>query len=311
MGALNYAGAGDPCSGAAADGPGHAAHPPPGPRTPSRSKGQRACALDPENKDRTAAAVHLQRRGLCGPQHGGPPMADYTLQDAMELVLDAPGIDGVVIDPWGHSATLDEALLNGLLHAGHNPEEPGDEEVEAGREAARAGTGAWRPTTTTKPPSRAMPWVSRCWPTACTGAGARCRTRPRPAGCGAPPPTTARCWPCCRWARTALPGRSGQGPAVLPQSPADGAGHAGHRVYPRICLRLAGRDPLRLGQKAMALAAEAAQGFAILAGEGTGCGRIAGRSGTAAAGTDRSEAPEYGLQHRFFTIGLKMVTGIG
>ena len=54
----------------------------------------------------------------------------------------APGIDGVVIDPWGHSATLDEALLNGLLHAGHNPEEPGDEEVEAGREAARAGD--WR-----------------------------------------------------------------------------------------------------------------------------------------------------------------------
>lgn len=69
-------------------------------------------------------------------------MADYTLQDAMELVLDAPDIDGVVIDPWGHSATLDEALLNGLLHAGHNPEEPGDEEVEAGREAARAGD--WR-----------------------------------------------------------------------------------------------------------------------------------------------------------------------
>ena len=32
-------------------------------------------------------------------------MADYTLQDAMELVLDAPDIDGVVIDPWGHWAT--------------------------------------------------------------------------------------------------------------------------------------------------------------------------------------------------------------
>lgn len=37
---------------------------------------------------------------------------------------------------------------------------------------------------------------------------------------------------------------------------------------PRICLRLAqGRDPLRLGQKSHALAAEAAQGFAILARE--------------------------------------------
>ena len=71
---------------------------------------------------------------------------------------------------------------------------------------------------------------------------------------------------------------------------------------PRICLRLAQAETRYVSaKKAMALAAEAAQGFAILAG----CGRIAGRSGTAAAGTGRSEAPEYGLQHRFFTIGLK------
>ena len=43
------------------------------------------------------------------------PMADYTLQDAMELALSTEGIDGVVLDPWSHSATLDGALLNGLL----------------------------------------------------------------------------------------------------------------------------------------------------------------------------------------------------
>ena len=49
-------------------------------------------------------------------------MADYTLQDAMELALSTEGIDGVVLDPWSHSATLDGALLNGLLHAGHTPE---------------------------------------------------------------------------------------------------------------------------------------------------------------------------------------------
>mgnify|MGYP004470615541 FL=1 len=67
------------------------------------------------------------------------PMADRSLQDAMELALSTPGIDGVVLDPWGHSATLDGALLNGLLHAAHTPEEPGDEEVEQGREAARQG----------------------------------------------------------------------------------------------------------------------------------------------------------------------------
>ena len=70
---------------------------------------------------------------------GSRPMADRTLEQAMQLALDTPGIDGVVLDPWGHSATLDGALLNGLLHAAHTPEEPGDEEVEQGREAARQG----------------------------------------------------------------------------------------------------------------------------------------------------------------------------
>ena len=50
-----------------------------------------------------------------------------------------PGIDGVVLDPWSNSASLDGALLNGLLHAGHTPEGPGAEEAEAGKEAARAG----------------------------------------------------------------------------------------------------------------------------------------------------------------------------
>lgn len=71
-------------------------------------------------------------------------MADYTLQDAMELALSTPGIDGVVLDPWSHSATLDGALLNGLLHAGHTPEEPGDEEADArkgSRPQGLLGTG--------------------------------------------------------------------------------------------------------------------------------------------------------------------------
>lgn len=67
------------------------------------------------------------------------PMADRTLEEAMQLALDTPGIDGVVLDPWSNSATLDGALLNGLLHAGHTPEGPGEEELEAGREAARQG----------------------------------------------------------------------------------------------------------------------------------------------------------------------------
>ena len=60
---------------------------------------------------------------------GSRPMADRTLEQAMQLALDTPGIDGVVLDPWSNSASLDGALLNGLLHAGHTPEGPGAEEA--------------------------------------------------------------------------------------------------------------------------------------------------------------------------------------
>lgn len=70
------------------------------------------------------------------------PMVERTLQQAMELALETDGIDGVVLDPWGHSATLDCALLRGLLQAGHEPDDPGEEEVECGMIAARSGDWA-------------------------------------------------------------------------------------------------------------------------------------------------------------------------
>lgn len=70
------------------------------------------------------------------------PMVQRTLQQAMELVLENDQIDGVVLDPWSHSATLDGALLGGLLRAAHEPEEPGEEDLECGHEAACQGNWA-------------------------------------------------------------------------------------------------------------------------------------------------------------------------
>ena len=92
------------------------------------------------DKGRTWLPLFTSAAAACADRStAARPMADYTLEDAMELALSTPGIDGVVLDPWSHSATLDGALLNGLLHAGHTPETPGDEEAEAGKEAARNG----------------------------------------------------------------------------------------------------------------------------------------------------------------------------
>ena len=81
----------------------------------------------------------------------------------MELALSTEGIDGVVLDPWSHSATLDGALLNGLLHAGHTPEDPGDEKADAGREAARSKPlrdvyKRQLPSPATLPPIPALRW---------------------------------------------------------------------------------------------------------------------------------------------------------
>mgnify|MGYP002546089702 FL=1 len=197
------------------------------------------------------------------------PMADYTLQDAMELVLDAPDIDGVVIDPWGHSATLDEALLNGLLHAGHNPEEPGDEEVEAGQEAARAGD--WR--------MAADHYDEAAQQGNAMGLSllADCLYRGR--GEMQNKTEARRMW------RTAAD--HGEVLAMLSLGEDCAArGEAGKALLyyrkarqtaqdmpdieytPRICLRLAQAETRYVSaKKAMALAAEAAQGFAILARE--------------------------------------------
>lgn len=65
------------------------------------------------------------------------PMVEKTLQNAMELALQSENIDGVVLNPWTRSATLDSALLTGLLKAARDMPD-GEQELEAGRAAAAA-----------------------------------------------------------------------------------------------------------------------------------------------------------------------------
>ena len=290
---------------------------PPGPlgREPRPAAKARGLALwTLKNKDRTWLPLFTSSAAACVDRStAARPMADYTLQDAMELVLDAPGIDGVVIDPWGHSATLDEALLNGLLHAGHNPEEPGDEEVEAGREAARAGD--WR--------MAADHYDEAAQQGNAMGLSllADCLYRGR--GEMQNKTEARRMWrtaadhgevlamlslgeDCAAW------GEAGKALLYYRKARQTAQGMPDIEYTPRICLRLAQAETRYVSAKRPWHWRQRPPGLCHPGpGEGTGCGRIAGRSGTAAAGTDRSEAPEYGLQHRFFTIGLKMVTGIG
>ena len=65
------------------------------------------------------------------------PMTEMLMLDAMTRALDTDGIDGIVINPWTDSATLDVSLLNGLLRASRDSDEPGEAELTAGRKAAQ------------------------------------------------------------------------------------------------------------------------------------------------------------------------------
>lgn len=67
------------------------------------------------------------------------PMAERDMRSAMEYAVRTEGIDGVVIDPWTNSATLDVSILKGLLHSERMSEGPATEEVDAGYAAAQEG----------------------------------------------------------------------------------------------------------------------------------------------------------------------------
>ncbi len=62
------------------------------------------------------------------------PMSERLLMDVMKEVLDTEGIDGIVIDPWNSSATLECSILNGLLRAQQDTA-PGETELEEAEKA--------------------------------------------------------------------------------------------------------------------------------------------------------------------------------
>ena len=68
------------------------------------------------------------------------PMAERGMREAMTYALNTEGLDGVVIDPWTNSATLDNSILKGLLRAARGDlDAPGADELDCGYEAACHG----------------------------------------------------------------------------------------------------------------------------------------------------------------------------
>ncbi len=159
---------------------------PRGRSTPSRRKRLRACFWTLHNERAAPGCRCSPPCAAAGADRStaARPMADYTLQDAMELALDTPGIDGVVMDPWSNSATLDGALLNGLLHAGHTPEEPGARRRKPVRKPPAPGHWAAAAECYEKAAEQGSSPGYRCWASACIRGAAYPKALHRRARCG-------------------------------------------------------------------------------------------------------------------------------
>ncbi|MGN0706512.1 MAG: tetratricopeptide repeat protein [Faecalibacterium sp.] len=194
------------------------------------------------------------------------PMVEKTLQSAMEFALNSEEINGVVINPWTGSATLDSSLLRGLLRAEHSLDGPGEQALENGRAAARAGR--WIEAAhhfeeaAQQGSASGLEWLGRC---CYKGLGVRrSRTEARRMWKQAAEAGDAR-------ALIALgddcAAQKGAAKALLyyrqAQQLADAQPDVQHTPY--VCLRMAQAETQHVSpRRALALAAEAEQGFQAL-----------------------------------------------
>lgn len=115
-----------------------ASHPIP----PEKAGGLELWALSTPKGYKVLPAFTRPSEADASPATLGLPMAELPLQQVMEEALQREDLNGMVLNPWGRSATLDKGLLRGLLYA-HGPEDaPGEAEARQGRQLAAQGRWA-------------------------------------------------------------------------------------------------------------------------------------------------------------------------
>ncbi len=111
------------------------------PIPPEKAKGLALWTLSTPKGYKMLAAFTRPEEADASPSTLGLPMAELPLQQVMEQALEREDLTGMVLNPWGRSATLDKGLLRGLLYA-HGPDDaPGEAEARQGRQLA--GQGHW------------------------------------------------------------------------------------------------------------------------------------------------------------------------
>lgn len=249
-----------------------AEHPAPWAENPlpaQRAKGLPLLTLHTEKGQHWLPLFTMAAAARAGSLTANCPMAELAMEDAMEQALASPEIDGVVINPWTRSATLDCSLLNGLLKAAPAPEDEAGRQVLAGRKAAAASrwdeAAGHFADAAAAGNTEALTLLGECY------AAGR--------GTGKDPAKARQLW------RRAA--QQGEINALLDLG--DGCKDAGAALSyyrqarqlarmlpdisytPRVCLRIAQTETRHLvSQRAQTarLCAEAAQGFKLLQGEG-------------------------------------------
>ena len=92
------------------------------PIPPEKAKGLALWTLSTPKGYKMLAAFTRPDEADASPSTLGLPMAELPLQQVMEQALEREDLTGMVLNPWGRSATLDKGLLRGLLYA-HGPED--------------------------------------------------------------------------------------------------------------------------------------------------------------------------------------------
>ena len=119
---------------------------------------------------------------------GSRPMADRTLEQAMQLALDTPGIDGVVRTRGAIPPRWTVRCSTVCCTQATPRRAPAQRRPKPGKKLPAPDTGRQRQSATRKPPSRAVLPGSRCWASACIRGAAYPKALRRRASCGRPQP---------------------------------------------------------------------------------------------------------------------------
>ena len=109
------------------------------PIPPEKARGLSYWTLTTPKKIKMLPVFTRPEEADANPATLGLPMAELPLEQVMEETLARQDLTGLVVNPWGRSASLEKGLLKGLLRAPDPEDSPGEAQVRQGVQLAAQG----------------------------------------------------------------------------------------------------------------------------------------------------------------------------